>query len=358
MKKIVHITQSMNCGGAEKLICDLSCACSKMYEVHIICQYSEIDNGFAERLENCGVYVHLLDKKVGLDFDNMKKIYALLQKIKPDVVHTHIQSAIYALPWFMFSHKKCVRVHTVHSMPSMEFTKAHRYLQSFAYKHLGVIPVACGETVRRELEKLYKLKDGKARLVFNGVDISHFACEKRKKTDTFTLIDVANFSKWKNQQLLVDVLQYLDDSFKLVLVGDGECRKEVEAKARENGVYDRITFTGKVSNVEEYLAKADVFVLSSLFEGIPLSIVEGFAAGLPVVAVNVGGVPDLLSDGENGFLCEISNPSGMAEKIQLLREDTALYEAISQRNIEKAKSFDISETVRKYTEIYEDGGKE
>jgi len=357
MKKIVHITQSMERGGAEKLILDLCLASRDKYDVSVISQYNRVDSYFKETLVNNGVHLYLLDKHPGIDPANMRKIYNLLSQISPDIVHTHIQAAVYAIPWYMF-HKKCVKVHTLHSIPSMEFTKAHMKMQKYAYRKLGVIPVACGETVRRETAKLYGIPLERIKLAYNGIDIARYASGEKDEHEGSVIINVANFSKWKNQQMLIDVIQYLDDTYRLVLAGEGVCREEVEEKARHNGVSHRVTFAGRSNNVPLLLSQADLFVLSSEFEGIPLSVEEAFAAGLPVVATNVGGIPDLVTDGENGFLVEAGDSREMARKIAEICSDKALYARMSAANKEKAKQFDISNTAKQYMEIYEKAGED
>jgi glycosyltransferase involved in cell wall biosynthesis len=107
----------------------------------------------------------------------------------------------------------------------------------------------------------------------------------------------------------------------LLLVGDGECRQELETLAGELGIAPRVRFMGFRDDIEGILSASDLFVLSSLTEGMPLSVLEAMAAGLPVVATRVGGVPELVTDGETGLLVAPKDPEALAAALLSLIED-------------------------------------
>jgi glycosyltransferase involved in cell wall biosynthesis len=169
------------------------------------------------------------------------------------------------------------------------------------------------------------------------------------------LINVASFSKIKNQALLLDALKLLRErtNARLTFVGDGETRDNTEKLAREYGFSeDTVSFLGLRRDIPDLLAKSDIFVLCSHYEGVPLSILEAYASGLPVVSTNVGGVPDILTNRENGLLVPPGSAEALADAVSEIM-NPALYNKISEENLKKALEFDISRIAEQYITLYE-----
>ncbi|MHB8773439.1 MAG: glycosyltransferase family 4 protein [Syntrophales bacterium] len=130
---------------------------------------------------------------------------------------------------------------------------------------------------------------------------------------------------------------------RLLLLGDGPLREEMTRAAREIGIADSVIFRGQVNAVAEYLRVTDLFVLPSLQEGMPNALLEAMACGLPVVATRIGGVVDIVADGENGILVEPGNPADMSAAILRLLRDPALTRRISaaaRATVERSYSLD------------------
>lgn len=355
-KKSVHIIQSLFTGGAETLLCDLAEYCSTDFEVYVVTLYGENDELMVEKLKSAGVSLIFLDKKVGFHIKSLKNLFIILRKIKPDIIHTHLEAAVYALPYYLF-YRKNVRIHTIHSRPEYEFTKYHIMAMKLAYRFLNVIPVAISGSIRDEAAKLYSLDKNGIPVIYNGVHTEKFKVLREKKED-FTevrLINVASFSKIKNQALLLDALKLLRErtNARLTFVGDGETRDNTEKLAREYGFSeDTVSFLGLRRDIPDLLAKSDIFVLCSHYEGVPLSILEAYASGLPVVSTNVGGVPDILTNRENGLLVPPGSAEALADAVSEIM-NPALYNKISEENLKKALEFDISRIAEQYITLYE-----
>ena len=130
--------------------------------------------------------------------------------------------------------------------------------------------------------------------------------------------------------------------FTALLVGDGPDRPSVEAEVRRLGLQDAVALAGTRDDVPELLARADVFALSSRSEGAPLSILEAMAAGLPVVSSRVGGVPELVVDGETGLLVPPGDPAAMAVALGRLVADAGLRYRLGAAGRERAqRCFDL-----------------
>lgn len=354
--RMVHIVQSLQTGGAENLLVNLAVNCKDKFDITVISQYKESKLPLEKRLLDNGIKIIFLNKKVGFDPGSIIALYKALNKIKPDIVHTHLHAAIYAVPWYIF-HKKAVKVHTVHSVASMELGAIHRIVQGFAYRFLGVVPVAISPSVKESIVKQYKIRTRKVPVILNGIDVSRYnvPCGGENVSRPFTIINVASFSKWKNQMLLLNSFYNVTlkhPNTRLVFVGEGPEKAEVERAAHKLGIADKTLFAGLTSEVERYLSGADVFVLSSAFEGLPLSILEAYAAGLPVISTKVGGVQDILADGVNGFLVPPNDEAAMTNAILKVYENPELRDKMSGTNRAAAQGFDIKRIADQYTKLY------
>ena len=143
------------------------------------------------------------------------------------------------------------------------------------------------------------------------------------------LLHVGRLERAKNQRLLIEAVSMIERDFSLTIVGSGQLRPGLDESVDRHGLADRITFA-ESSQVDPYFADADIFVLSSDYEGLPLVILEAMSAGLPVVATDVGGVGEVVSDGISGFLVNRGDARGLSEKLTRLIDDEDLRREFGQ----------------------------
>ncbi|HEX7238208.1 MAG TPA: glycosyltransferase family 4 protein [Gammaproteobacteria bacterium] len=158
----------------------------------------------------------------------------------------------------------------------------------------------------------------------------------------------------KGQEYIIAVAREIERSqpdVHFVLVGGGE--DEAMLKAKAEGL-SNLTFTGFVDNVGDYLAAFDIFILPSNREGIGSILLDAMEQGLPVVASRVGGVPDIVHDGENGVLIDPASPAQLRDAILSLKANPALRRAFGERGREVAKHFSSDEMCRRYFAVYEE----
>jgi len=170
------------------------------------------------------------------------------------------------------------------------------------------------------------------------------------------LIHVSNFRKVKRVQDVVRVFEIVRDKVhcKLVFVGDGPERGDVENLCRALNLYDDVIFLGKQEALNEILCSADIFILPSQMESFGLSALEAMSCGLPVIATNVGGLPEVVLHGETGYLTEVGNIKRMASYVIELLEDENKYREFSEKARERAeKYFDKNLIVPKYEQFYQ-----
>lgn len=193
----------------------------------------------------------------------------------------------------------------------------------------------------------------KIHVIPNGVNVSaftlpNFRFERERLrhqfgfSDSFVLVTTSRLVKKNAVHDIIEALRFLPESVSLLIVGDGTLRSELELQVSKLNFDHRVRFTGAVSpqEIPSYLAAGDIFVRPSLSEGMGNSFIEAMAAGLPVVATPVGGIPDFLKDKETGIFCQVANPASIAEKIELLIGNKSLFEKVKTGGFRVAKEHD------------------
>ena len=172
------------------------------------------------------------------------------------------------------------------------------------------------------------------------------------------IVHVSNFRPVKNTKQVVEIFHRLQGDtpdVKLLLVGDGPERVPTERKARELGVFDDIRFLGKQDPIEEILSIADVFLMPSDSETFGLAALEAMACRVPTVVSDVGGLPELVEDGETGFLCPLNDVEAFTDRTRALLTDDALHDRMAQAARDRAvETFDIGHVVPMYEHYYEE----
>lgn len=197
-------------------------------------------------------------------------------------------------------------------------------------------------------------------VVPNGVDIIKFEAQSTKSEiiknkNEKILITTSRLVKKNGIGDVIDALQYLPENIKFLILGNGLLEKELKTQVSRLKFQDRVIFLGHVDHKEmpKYLHSADIFIRPSLSEGMGNSFVEAMAAGLPVIATPVGGIPDFLKDGETGLFCEVRNPKSIVEKVKIYLDNSDLREKIvknAQKMVEE--KYDWNLIAKKMKDIF------
>jgi glycosyltransferase involved in cell wall biosynthesis len=217
---------------------------------------------------------------------------------------------------------------------------------------------------KRQFLKIANLPEEKTSIIYNGIDIDEYQkpIDKNKKKgeigikeDEFVIGNIANLYPVKGQIYLLraakKVLKEIPNT-KFLIIGRGELENELKREAQNLGIVSYVKFLGFREDVKELYKIMDVFVLSSLTEGLPLSLIEAMASKVPVVATDVGGIPEVIDDGVNGLLVPPADPQAMAKKIICLLKDPFQAEEIKKQCFEKMQKFEIQSMLNKYEQIY------
>ena len=339
---------------------------------------------FKEKIEKDGFKVYSVPfSKNPLSFFNLKSffmIFNLMKKEKYIMVHTHTPVASFLA---RVAAKMAEVPHIVYTAHGFHFHEYGSKLKNFLYYRLEKFAGKFTDvliTINSDDYKIAKERN----LVPNGeivyikgvgVDLEKFSPEKidsqtkikyrgelHIKENDFVPITIAELTRQKNVSDIIDALSLSIDrfkNFKLIIVGDGILMAKLHEFVIAKNLADKIIFTGRRTDIPEMLLFSDVFVMTSLREGLPRSVMEAMAMEKPVVAYNIRGMRDLIVDGETGFLVPFRNVSALAEKISYLAENREIARKMGEKGrkrIEKEFSLGIiSNQMKKlYNEILEE----
>jgi L-malate glycosyltransferase len=220
---------------------------------------------------------------------------------------------------------------------------------------------AVSENLRDETYKIFTIEK-EIEVIYNFVDVSRF---NRKPIDAFRkviapngeriVMHASNFRKIKRVQDVVKVFHEINKEIpsKLLFVGDGPERQTAEELSRSLGIGDLIRFVGKQEQMEDILAIADLFLLTSEYESFGLAALEAMAAGVPVVSTNAGGLREINIEGETGYMADIGDIKAMSEKAKKILKNDDVLKGFKTRAAAHAKQYDIQYIVPQYEELYE-----
>lgn len=308
--KILQVVYNLASGGAERFAVDLCNELSKNNEVHLLTINDDRlgnNNHYRNDLSSQVTY-HCLGCKKGICLDSIIMLYKAIKRISPDVVHTHTALINIYFPSLFF--RKTKYVHTIHSIT--EKACNHLWLLKKIDKRLFkryVQPVAISQVCLDSYISFFK--NDNAILINNGcppkqttekLEEVKYEIEKYKQNDNVPVfIHVARYSEAKNQKMLFETfLKLRENGYKFLLLVLGANYKDSGFIHLNNS--NDIKIIGEKNNVGDYLAFSDYFVLSSLWEGLPISLIEAMSMGVIPICTPAGGVVNVIDDGKNGLL--------------------------------------------------------
>jgi sugar transferase (PEP-CTERM/EpsH1 system associated) len=356
--KIIHIVNSLECGGLEQLVLQLVKKLNKDgIPSEIICLNGAGE--LSEEARDAGITLLEMGKKPGFEPKLILRLAKVLKQSNADIVHTHnFAPLIYGSLAARLAGKPCMN--TRHGRTADKIWSLIWMLNSF------VVPVSTD--TKNYLIKSNRIDPDKIRIIYNGVDLTRYsmndADENRKTLRTkmnipessFVLLSVGRLSAEKDHETLLKAFRKLRrkkmDAF-LLIAGDGALKPHLEKTAIDFGVADRVRFLGFRNDVVQLLNSCDVFVLSSYREGLSLSILEAMACGKPIIATKIGGTPEAVIDDQTGYLV----PCGFPERIEVAVQKLYINQTkalemgqASRRKVEEC--FSLTSMVNEYRKLY------
>lgn len=329
-----------------------------------------------ESLRRKGIQVHLIEEmgreiSFRQDIKAIRKVYRIIKKERPDIVHTHTAKAGAVGRIAAWLAGVPVIIHTFHGhVFNSYFGKLKTNFFIFFERFLarlssGIIVISPAQ--KKDIVEKYKIvKAGKVTIIRLGFKLEQFLSQRnnyqlknelRVKSGDILIGIIGRLVPIKNHAMIINVLAGLRQSglkVHLCIVGDGELRDELQQLALQNGVENFTHFLGWRLDIPNIYAGIDLLALTSLNEGTPVTIIEAMASKVPVVATRVGGVPDLIIEGKTGFLCDVNDTEQMAGKIERLILDKSIRKRITENAGETVqKIYHYSRLVRDIEDLYQ-----
>jgi glycosyltransferase involved in cell wall biosynthesis len=284
------------------------------------------------------------------------ELVTLLRREQPHIVHVNSAKAAAlgrAAAWLT---RVPIRIYTVHGWSYTAHTGASSAFYLWAerlLRPLTTVTICVAESERRAGLEARTCDEATTVVIHNGVVLTGETVPETR-AGPCRLVMVGRLQAPKDALTLVRALAELPrGAYEAVIVGDGPDRPALESEVRRLGLASVVRLTGERNDVAQLLAASDVFVLSSRSEGLPLSILEAMAAGLPVVATNVGGVVELVLEGETGFLVPPGDPQSLVGALERLLDDSALRRRLGAAGrIRVEEHFDLVSTRQAHLDLY------
>ncbi len=359
MPKILRIINRFNIGGPTYNATFLTRYLGDEYQTILIGgNHEEGEADSLHILEEYGVEPILIDEMQRIpsfksDRAAYKRIKQIIEEFKPDIVHTHAAKAGALGRKAAFACNVPVVVHTFHGhVFHSYFGKIKTFIFKFIERRLasksdGIIAIS--EIQKRELSEIHKIcPASKIQVIPLGFDLEKFHLNKEEnrsitrkrfnlEEDEIAIAIVGRLAPIKNHSMFLDVIEQVlgktTKKIQVFIVGDGEEKEKISNRVEEiNGLFgDKIKMTSWIKNIGEFNAGMDVLCLTSDNEGTPVSLIEAQAGDLPIITTDVGGVRDVVLDGETGWIIPKNNVSLFAEKLLLLVENETERNRMSQK---------------------------
>lgn len=354
--KVIHIIGGGEFGGAEQHILSLMEFFSSKpgMDAQVATFY---DGLLADTLRQRGKTVHIIPQAGRFDVKLYARLQSLFREERPDIIHTHGVRANFFSRLAGRKAKGSHIVTTVHSILKHDYPKPGEYFMAHWMERVTLSMsnhfIAVSGAVKEDLIRFGVAKN-KITVIHNGIPVESYLPspildEERKKVregwgipeEAILLLTVARLVPVKGLEDLIEgfsIAAKADLRLILLIVGDGPEREALERMARERGVAEKVLFAGFRQEIPAYLAAADIYLNTSISEGLPLSLMEAMAAGKPVIVTEVGGMKEMIENGRTGFFIPPKSSEEVSKRILHLAEDEMLRHTLG----EKARTHAIS----------------
>lgn len=349
--KILHVITSLCTGGAEHLMVDLLPRLRDLGNEVELLIFDGTRTAFYEELKQKGITIHSLG--IGGNVYNPRNIFKMMKFVgKYDIIHTHNTACqLFAPIAKLLKCSKSKLVTTEHNATNRRRGKWYfKPLDKWMYARYNHIICIADQTYDNLVDHI-GLKPNIS-TIYNGVNVNKFLnpIKDISKQDRFIITMAAAFRDQKDQDTLIRAMTELPHNYMLYIVGDGARRVFLEQLVAELDLTKRVDFLGIRTDIPEILKASDIVVLSSHWEGLSLSSIEGMASGRPFIASDVDGLREVVKG--SGILFPHGDYKQLAKEIRQLCSNPVHYNVVAREGQARAKQFDISVMAEKYNETY------
>ena len=373
--KILFIIESLKIGGgAERITSILTKRISGKYELYLL-TLKHFSNIYPYSGKYYSLQINLNQKKFYKflrlhNLVNSIKIYKLITSISPNLIIsiTDYTNLITILTKTLFK-IKIPLITVIHCNPRLVYKKnmpIFNFLLKIFYRLNSVNKIiSVSREVENILEKDYNIRRNKLKTIYNCIDLNYIngmmeeeILEFKHIFDDDSIIKFINVGRLdfvKGHKYLIEAFSKVKRQIpysKLIIIGEGPLRDELEQTIRKKKLENEILFLGFKSNPFKYMAKSDIFVLSSIMEGLPMVLLEALACGLPIISTDCETGPrEIINNGQYGFLVNVMDAKDLSEKMILLASDTKLKEKYSKLSLNRANYFEIERIIDQWVNL-------
>jgi sugar transferase (PEP-CTERM/EpsH1 system associated) len=357
---VLHVVLSLKFGGLERMVTDLVMQIDKSKFHCAVCCLDEYGD-FAEELRARGIEVFLAGRKPGLDLQFPWKLSKIIKNFNAHIVHTHNAAPMLYGTFAAKLGGIRVIVNTKHDREKKETSWIAWSIAAFFNDAI----VAISHDAKKCFLNNISTSADKIHVIYNGINVHKFISaqdntflknELRLFSSEIVIATVSRLSKEKDVFTLLNAFAELRHSItnlKLLVVGDGKLKADLENHAIAIGVKADVIFLGFRKDVQDILKIADVFLLTSLTEGISLSILEAMASGKPVVATRVGGNPEVVETGITGVLADAGMPLDISKALLYVLKDKGRASKMGEEGLKRVESmFSLAHMTDEYEKLY------
>lgn len=361
---VCQLLIGLGIGGAEVLAARMARRLRSNYRFIFACLDEQGPLG--EELRSEGFPIHVLGRRPGVDWRCARRLARLLRRERVDLVHAHQYTPFFygvtaRLPW-----RRPPVLFTEHGRWFPDHPRPKRIIVNRLLLRQSDRVVGVGQSVRQALIHNEGIPARRVDVIYNGINFAAFSGDFSDPGATrreigigdgeLMIIQVARLDPLKDHATAIATLEHVvrrRPEARLVLVGEGPERAQVEALVRERGLTPWVRFLGLRTDIPRLLRAADLFLLTSVSEGIPLTIIEAMAAGLPVVATRVGGVGEIVHEGRTGLLAPSGDHEALALHSLRLAESSELRAEMGRLGRQRAvEDFSESQMIDQYHRLY------
>ena len=366
--RVLLLIDKLGFAGAEQLLYTFAGGVDRSrFDLHI-CGLRPGDRQGAPAMHALGFAVTELDQHHSYDLHVLRELASYIRREQIDIIHTHLLAADIMGRVAGFITRRPV-VSTIHN-GRLDLDKEPRHqqwMERWTARLWCRRLIVVSNLLRDEIAEWFGVPRKKVVAIPNGIDTARFrpqpgfdAAEVKRELfgegDYRMVANVARLVPQKGQRILVEAAAQVAATrpdVRFAFVGDGPLRDEVTALATERGIANKIVITGIRPDVPRILAASDLFVLSSIWEGMPLSLLEAMAAGCPAVATSVGGVAEVLDHGKVGLMVPPNDPEALARAIgECLDHPNQARQRAADAQAFAEQKYGMETMIRKWEEVY------